>query len=66
MIDNNIKPLKLQPPPKPILLCGKEDLRLPDEFFNELEDWDDVVELPFSVHAYQPKKAINSNSERVR
>ena len=33
MKDNNIKPLKLPPTPKPTILTGKEDPRLPKQIF---------------------------------
>ena len=38
MGDNNIKPLKLPPPPESLILSGTEDPRLPKQIVNELKE----------------------------
>ena len=50
---DNIKPLKFLPTPKPTILSGQEDPRLPQQIFNEQKDRDDIVEIV--VFLYTPR-----------
>ena len=53
MKDNNIKSLKVPPTPKPKILSGKGDPRLPKQIFNQLKNRDDIVEIV--VFSYTPR-----------
>ena len=56
MKDNNIKPLKLLPTPKPTILSSEEDPRLPKQIFNEVKDRDDIVEIFVFPHTPRNRK----------
>ena len=53
MKDNNIKPLKLPPTPKPTLLSGKEYPRLPKQTLINLKDRKNIGEIV--VFSYTPR-----------
>ena len=59
MKDNNIKPLKLPPNPKPTILFGEEDARLPKQIFNYLKNRDNLVEIVVFQNTHTNRKNQN-------